>query len=133
MAVADREFRPRPDYNFEATPLMIGGVLYTTAGARRNVVAIDGASGETLWMWRFEEGTRAAVSPFQLGAWTGPLERPGGASPAHITPGYRLIALDARTGRPAAGFGADVVEISGKIRNQPPPKEGQIGSSSPPI
>src|SRR3990172_9793746 len=25
-------FGPRPDFNWEATPLMIGGVLYTSAG-----------------------------------------------------------------------------------------------------
>ena len=43
-------FGPRPDFNYQATPLMVGGVLYTTAGWRRNVVAIDGTTGETLWM-----------------------------------------------------------------------------------
>ena len=37
---------------------MIGGVLYTTAGWNRNVVAIDGATGETLWMHRYDEGER---------------------------------------------------------------------------
>ena len=47
---------PRPDYNLRATPLMIDGVLYTTAGARRNVAAIDAASGETLWLYRLDEG-----------------------------------------------------------------------------
>src|SRR5262245_26910600 len=35
----------RPDYNLEATPLMINGVLFTTAGSRRNAVAIDAATG----------------------------------------------------------------------------------------
>jgi len=51
----------RDDYqtapgNFETTPLMIDGVLYATAGATRNVAAIDAASGETLWVWRPNEG-----------------------------------------------------------------------------
>ena len=46
-------FGQRPDFNWEATPLMVRGVLYTTAGIRRDVVAIDGATGETLWMWRY--------------------------------------------------------------------------------
>ena len=45
-------FGPRPDFNWEATPLMVGGVLYITAGTRRDVVAIDAATGETLWLWR---------------------------------------------------------------------------------
>ena len=25
---------PRPEFNFQSTPLMVGGVLYTTAGSR---------------------------------------------------------------------------------------------------
>src|SRR5512132_3575358 len=37
-------FGPRPQTNMEATPLMVGGVLYTTAGIRPNVVAIDGVT-----------------------------------------------------------------------------------------
>ena len=44
---------------------MVGGVLYTTAGSRRDVVAIDGATGETLWMCRFDEGTRGQKAPRQ--------------------------------------------------------------------
>src|ERR687898_3503898 len=40
-------FGPRPQNNLEATPFMIGGVLYTTAGTRPSVAAIDGAKGET--------------------------------------------------------------------------------------
>ena len=39
-------FGPRPDFNYEATPLLIGGVLYTTAGSRRDVVAVDGATAK---------------------------------------------------------------------------------------
>ena len=45
-------FGPRPQNNLEATPLMVGGVLYTTAGTRPSVAAIDGATGETLWTYR---------------------------------------------------------------------------------
>src|SRR5690606_41653621 len=43
---------------YEATPLMVDGVLYTTAGRRRDVVAIDPVTGETLWMFRLDEGAR---------------------------------------------------------------------------
>src|SRR5580704_12159314 len=32
---------PRPEYNLEATPLMVGGVVYSVAGSRRDVVALD--------------------------------------------------------------------------------------------
>src|SRR5216117_1271126 len=48
-----------PEFNLEATPLMVGGVLYSVAGSRRAVVALDGATGEMLWMHRGEvEGER---------------------------------------------------------------------------
>src|SRR3982751_2126906 len=32
---------PRPEFKLEGTPLMVHGVLYTTAGTRRSVVALD--------------------------------------------------------------------------------------------
>src|SRR5438132_868405 len=51
---------PRPEYNLEGTPLMINGVLYTTAGTRRAVVALDAKTGELLWTHRIDEGRRAA-------------------------------------------------------------------------
>ena len=35
-----------------STPSYIDGVLYTVAGPRRHVVAIDPANGETLWSYR---------------------------------------------------------------------------------
>src|SRR5690242_7981485 len=37
---------PRPEYNLEATPLMVGGVVYSVAGSRRDVVALDATNGE---------------------------------------------------------------------------------------
>ena len=51
-------FGKLPDHNWEVTPLMIGGVLYFTAGSRRDAVAVDAATGETLWMYRLDEGPR---------------------------------------------------------------------------
>src|SRR6185369_10245074 len=41
---------PRPEFQFEATPLMVHGKLYSTAGSRRDVVCLDAATGELLWM-----------------------------------------------------------------------------------
>src|SRR5687768_4209283 len=54
---------PRPEFNYQSTPLMIGGVLYTTAGSRRAVVALDAATGEQLWMHREDEGKRGEEAP----------------------------------------------------------------------
>jgi quinoprotein glucose dehydrogenase len=56
-------FGPAPEFVYETTPLMVNGVLYTTAGHRRAVVAIDAATGETLWFYRMDEGQRGLNAP----------------------------------------------------------------------
>jgi quinoprotein glucose dehydrogenase len=97
---------PFPDYNLQATPLMVGGVLYMTAGSRRDAVAIDAATGELLWKFGLDEGRRAAASPRTgtgrgLSYWTdGAQERI-----LYVTIGYQLVCLDARTGQPVQSFG----------------------------
>lgn len=52
----------RPFYNFESTPIMIGGVLYTTTGASE-VAAIDAATGETIWLFTPTPRTNAEGEP----------------------------------------------------------------------
>ena len=47
---------PRPEFNLQSTPLMVKGVLYSTGGTRRAVVALDAATGEQLWMHSEHEG-----------------------------------------------------------------------------
>ncbi|HEY7172431.1 MAG TPA: pyrroloquinoline quinone-dependent dehydrogenase [Vicinamibacterales bacterium] len=126
-------FGASPEYNLEATPLMVKGVLYTTAGTRRAVVAIDAATGETLWMYRYDGGDRGRTGPRQnhRGAayWTdGNEERI-----LFITPGYQLIALNAKNGQPVPSFGAGGVVDLYEGFDQPAPPNGQIGSSSPPM
>ncbi len=54
---------PRPEFVFQSTPLMVDGVLYTTAGTRRAAVAIDAETGEMLWVHRLNEGERGAGAP----------------------------------------------------------------------
>src|SRR5215471_5426207 len=56
----------RPEYKLEGTPLAVNGILYTTAGTRRSVIALDGTTGELLWVHRFPEGKRGANSPRAL-------------------------------------------------------------------
>ncbi|MDA0206484.1 MAG: PQQ-binding-like beta-propeller repeat protein [Acidobacteria bacterium] len=127
-------FGPRPDYNWEVTPLSIGGTLYFTAGTRRDVIAVDGATGETLWMYRIDEGVRGdrAVRPQNRGLayWT---DGQGAERILLITPGFQLVALDAKTGMPVEDFGKEgIVELTeGLDRDVVEP--GQIGSSSPAI
>ena len=97
---------PRPEYKLESTPLMVNGRLFSTAGTRRAVVALDAATGELLWMHSEHEGARGQAAPRQLSGrglsyWTDGREE----RILYVTPGYRLIALDARTGALVAGFG----------------------------
>src|ERR1700688_1370519 len=40
----------RPEFKLEGTPLMVKGVVYTTGGTRRSVVALDAKTGELLWV-----------------------------------------------------------------------------------
>src|SRR2546422_4490864 len=57
---------PFPEYKLEGTPLMVKGVLYTTGGTRRSVIALDAKTGEMMWAHSYREGKRAAVAPRQL-------------------------------------------------------------------
>src|SRR5437773_1161212 len=57
---------PFPEYKLEGTPLMIKGVIYATGGTRRSVIALDGKTGELMWVHSLREGRRAAVAPRQL-------------------------------------------------------------------
>ena len=97
---------PRPEANLESTPLMVKGILYSTAGTRRSVVALDAATGELLWVHGENEGTRGTVAPRQLSGrglsyWTdGRQERI-----LYVTPGYQMVALDAKTGNRIPTFG----------------------------
>ena len=59
-------FGPFPEYKLEGTPVMVKGVLYTTAGTRRSVIALDAKTGELIWSHSLREGKRAAVAPRQL-------------------------------------------------------------------
>jgi quinoprotein glucose dehydrogenase len=99
---------PRPEYKLEGTPLAVGRMLYTTAGTRRAVIALDAATGELKWVHSESEGERAANSPRQLSGrgvayWTdGRDERI-----LYVTTGYQLVALDAKTGARIASFGKD--------------------------
>src|SRR5688572_7387684 len=43
-----RNFGPRPANSMQVSPLIVDGVMYTTAGINRDVVALDAASGQLL-------------------------------------------------------------------------------------
>ena len=129
---------PRPEFQFESTPLMIKGVVYTTAGSRRAVVALDGATGEMLWMHSENEGARGAAAPRQLSGrglayWAGTPPAGDDARILYVTPGYRLIALNARTGAVVASFGdKGVVDLKKDDDQEMDLVTGEIGLHSTP-
>jgi quinoprotein glucose dehydrogenase len=101
---------PRPDTLYSATPLFVDGVLYTTAGMRRAVTALDAATGEMRWMHSEDEGVRGRNAPRQgAGRGVAYWANANGSDRRviYVTPGYRMKALDARTGVPIPTFGRD--------------------------
>jgi quinoprotein glucose dehydrogenase len=126
---------PRPEYKLESTPLMVNGRLFSTAGTRRAVVALDPASGEMLWMHSEHEGARGQAAPRQLSGrglayWSdGKDERI-----LYVTPGYRLVALDARTGELVAGFGRNgIVDLKQEFDQQLDLNTAPVGLHATPL
>jgi quinoprotein glucose dehydrogenase len=126
---------PRPEFNLQSTPLMVGGRLYSTGGTRRAVVSLDAGTGELLWVHSENEGPRGAAAPRQLSGrglayWTdGSEERI-----LYVTPGYRLVALDAGTGRRVAAFGRDgIVDLKADFDQDIDLTTGPVGLHATPI
>ena len=102
-------FGPGPLGVSRSTPLFVDGVLYTVAGERRTVVAIDAGTGETLWSFRephttrFDRGMRNGY-----GKGVAYDELDGRGVIYTISPAFFLYALDAETGRPLEDWGTRV-------------------------
>ncbi|HEV8499144.1 MAG TPA: PQQ-binding-like beta-propeller repeat protein [Gemmatimonadaceae bacterium] len=128
---------PRPEFKLEGTPLMVGGVLYATGGTNRAVVALDAVTGSQRWVHREDEGDRGAAAPRSLSGrglayWTDGREE----RILYVTPGYRLIALDAKSGARIPSFGTDgVVDLKTDIDQTifPDLVTGEIGFQGAPV
>ena len=116
---------------------MIGGVLYATGGTGRAVFALDAVTGAQKWVHKEDEGDRGAAAPRPLSGrglayWSdGRDERI-----IYVTPGYRLIALDAKTGQPIPSFGTNgAVDLKTDIDQTilPDLTTGEIGYQGAPI
>ncbi|MEQ8314650.1 MAG: PQQ-binding-like beta-propeller repeat protein [Gammaproteobacteria bacterium] len=133
-----------------STPSYINGRLYTVAGARRHVVAIDPKTGETIWSYREPNTGRHEYSmraDYGKGVGYGQID--GRDVIYIISPAFFLTALDAETGAPMEGFGGPipidgfpqtgVVDLLADLGHAYDPYEGiplergYITSSSPPI
>lgn len=126
---------PRKEYVFQSTPLMVDGMLYSTAGTRRAVVALDARTGELRWMHSEDEGARGEAAPRRfsgrgLSYWSDGSE----GRIFYVTPGYRLVALDAKTGAPVPSFGMDgLVDLKTDFDQEVDPMSGAVGLHASPV
>ena len=133
-----------------STPSYINGRMYTVAGARRHVIAIDPRTGETIWSYREPNTVRWQYSmraDYGKGVGYGVVD--GKDVIYIISPGFFLTALDGETGAPLEGFGkpvpidgfpdTGVVDMLADLGHPYDPykglplERGYITSSSPPI
>lgn len=128
---------PRPDTLYSATPLYVNGLLYTTAGQRRAAIALDPATGELIWMHREDEGARGDAAARQgAGRGVSYWASPDGADRriVYVTPGYRMLALDADTGLPIESFGDDgVVDLKLDFDQEIDPIDSNVGLNATPL
>ena len=102
-------FGPNIDYFNRSTPIFVDGILYTVATPRRQVVAIEPATGETLWTFREPETVRHLRSPRQAYGKGVAYAEVNGRGVIYVTsPAFFLWALDAKTGRPLENWGTAV-------------------------
>jgi len=128
---------PNPDRLYAATPLMVNGILYTTAGTARTVVAMNPGTGQMLWLYQLDEGDRGQSAPRRgagrgLSYWS---NRDGtDRRIIYVTPGYQLVALDAKTGRPIETFGKKgVVDLKLQDDQQLDPIRAVVGLNATPL
>jgi quinoprotein glucose dehydrogenase len=111
---------------WEVSPLVIGGVMYLTTSASK-VVALDADRGNEIWSYEVAGGQPATRG---LEYWPGDKQLP--AQVFLGTNDGRLIALDAKTGKPVPSFGNEgTVNLKAGVMNGFPDRP--YGLSSPPI
>ena len=85
--------------NSEVTPIVVDGVMYLPAANR--IIAVESDTGKEIWQYRI-----TGAAPSRRGVAYAPAD--AGRPPRIIfAAGRRLIALNANTGMPLAGFGTD--------------------------
>ena len=128
---------PRPDTLYSATPLLVDRTLYTTAGTRRSAIALNAVTGEMLWMHAEDEGKRGQNAP-RNGAGRGVAwwASADGADRRviYVTPGYRMLALDAKTGIPVPSFGKNgAVDLKLEADQQVDLETAELGLNATPL
>jgi quinoprotein glucose dehydrogenase len=121
-----------PANTLRATPLMVGGRLYAITGYNL-ILALDAASGEEIWRFdpkAYERGRvpHGGYNSRGVEYWSdGEVERIFAG-----TTSLQLVSLDAKTGKPAPGFGqGGIVDMREGLGRDF--RVEQIGMNAPPI
>jgi quinoprotein glucose dehydrogenase len=120
---------------FQNTPILFGDSLYLCT-PRNRVIALDPETGEERWSYDPRANLEGiyTLNCRGVASWTDARALPGAACARRVLTGTldaRLIALDAETGRPCAGFGeGGVVDLRAGIGDIRP---GEYGVTSPPL
>src|SRR4029077_12771302 len=134
MAIKEADPSVGPTIANESTPLMVGGVLYTSTSLSQ-VAAIDAATGETKWVYDPTIYENCLGIPPNLGwlhrgvaYW-----RNGDSERIVILTAFaQMITLDARTGKPVPEFGKDGrIDLVEGLRR--PIDRHYYNTSSPPV
>lgn len=135
---ADSGFATTKPTSFEATPLVVEGTMYVGTPLGR-VIALDAATGRERWVYDPKIARDVSYGDFAsrgVSMWLDEAAPSDAACRRRIfvaTAQSQLVALDARDGRPCAGFGRDgIVDLAAGLRI--PPFERQAYSmTSPPL
>ena len=128
-------FKRADKLTFEATPILVRGLLYLST-ATSIVIALDPGSGQERWRYdpkisRSRDYAEAASRG--VSSWIDRTADPAAPCAHRIILGTldaRLIALDGRTGKPCAGFGArGMIDLA---RDARPTERGEYLITSPP-
>ncbi|GAB1260058.1 c-type cytochrome [Aurantivibrio plasticivorans] len=128
-------FGPEAERINLSSPIMVDGTLYATAGATRNVVALNPKTGQLLWMWRPDEPERYEVAPRKGSGRAVSYWKKGDKERIFtVTPGYFLVSLDAKTGVPDRKFGDNGrVDLKKGLRLGKGRDDIDIGLNKPPL
>jgi quinoprotein glucose dehydrogenase len=123
--------------SFEDTPILAEGRLYVCS-AFNEVAALDPGSGKQLW--RFDPRLNSSIhypNDFVcrgVAFWRAPNAKGACASRIYLnTADRRLIALDAATGKPCAGFGKGGTVVIGEGPKLEGRRFGRNHTTSPPV
>jgi len=134
----DPRFKTKKETAFEATPLVVDGTMYLGTPLGR-VIALDPATGRERWVFDPKIDRDVWYGDFAsrgVSTWLDDSAAPGAVCRRRMfvaTAQSQLFALDARDGRPCAGFGGNgMVDLKVGLRI-PPFEPGAYSMTSPPV